>query len=142
VTIPPVGGDTIWANLVRTHPETDEKVLSVNFTQHPHIVDWTTAHSTELLQTLKQEATRPEYQVRFTWSPGAIAMWDNRAVHHSGRLWRLPMTELVLEAPHGTLRAGMPLRMVPTRWGAHRGGRHPGTRRPSRYRPRFGRPVS
>jgi taurine dioxygenase len=124
VTIPPVGGDTIWANLaaayeglpddlkhtlddlyvtddlrhhfrergiqypllarpiVRTHPETDEKVLSVNFTQHPHIVDWTAAHSTELLQTLKQEATRPEYQVRFTWSPGAIAMWDNRAVHH------------------------------------------------------------
>lgn len=124
VTIPPVGGDTVWANLaaayeglpddlkqtiedlyvtddlrqhfgergieypllarpvVRTHPETGEKVLSVNFTQHPHIVDWTAEHSAELLQTLKQEATRPEYQVRFTWSPGAIAMWDNRAVHH------------------------------------------------------------
>jgi alpha-ketoglutarate-dependent sulfate ester dioxygenase len=26
--------------------------------------------------------TRPEYQVRFRWSPGAIAVWDNRAAHH------------------------------------------------------------
>jgi alpha-ketoglutarate-dependent taurine dioxygenase len=124
VTIPPVGGDTVWANLaaayeglsddlkatvedlyatddlrqhfrergiaypllarplVREHPETGEKVLSVNFTQSPQIVGWSAERGAELLQTLKQEATRPEYQVRFTWSPGAIAMWDNRAVHH------------------------------------------------------------
>jgi alpha-ketoglutarate-dependent taurine dioxygenase len=50
--------------------------------QHPQVVGWDTERSAELIQTLKQEATRPEYQVRFTWSPGAIAMWDNRAVHH------------------------------------------------------------
>lgn len=124
VTIPAVGGDTVWANLVaayeglsdemkqtledlyvtddlrqhfrergidypllarpvvRVHPETGEKALAVNFTQSPQIVDWTAQRSVELIQTLKQEATRPEYQVRFRWSPGAIAMWDNRAVHH------------------------------------------------------------
>ncbi len=124
VTLPPVGGDTVWANLaaayeglpddlkpaleglyvtddltqhfrdrgvdypllarpiVGTHPETGEKVLRVNFTQYPQVVGWDTERSAELIQTLKQETTRPEYQVRFTWSPGAIAMWDNRAVHH------------------------------------------------------------
>lgn len=126
VTIPPVGGDTVWANLaaayeglsdelkqtleglyvthdvtqhfrehgidypllaypvVTTHPETGEQVLFVNFLQYPQIVGWSTQRSTELLQTLREEATRPEYQVRFRWSPGAIAVWDNRAVHHYG----------------------------------------------------------
>jgi taurine dioxygenase len=54
----------------------------VNFTQHPRVVDWTEERGADLLRTLEREATRPEYQVRFTWSEGAIAMWDNRAVHH------------------------------------------------------------
>jgi len=25
---------------------------------------------------------RPEFTCRFTWSPGALAMWDNRCVQH------------------------------------------------------------
>ncbi|MGH3781131.1 MAG: TauD/TfdA dioxygenase family protein [Pseudonocardiaceae bacterium] len=126
IMIPPVGGDTVWANLaaayegladdlkrtleglyvthdvtqhfrergieypllarpiVGTHPETGEQVLFVNFLQYPQVVGWSAERSAELVRTLAQEATRPEYQVRFHWSPGAIAVWDNRAVHHYG----------------------------------------------------------
>jgi alpha-ketoglutarate-dependent taurine dioxygenase len=126
VTIPPVGGDTVWANLaaayegladelkrtlegiyvthdvtqhfrergieypmlahpiVRRHPETGEQVLYVNFLQYPQVVGWSAERSAELVQILKEEATRPEYQVRFRWSTGALAVWDNRAVHHYG----------------------------------------------------------
>jgi taurine dioxygenase len=126
VRIPPVGGDTVWANLaaayeglsddlkrtiaglylthdvtqhfrergidypllahplVRTHPETGERVLCVNFLQYPQIVGWSADRSAELVQILHEETTRPEYQVRFRWSAGAIAIWDNRAVHHYG----------------------------------------------------------
>ena len=33
---------------------------------------------------LAGEITRPEYTVRFRWSPDALAMWDNQATAHAG----------------------------------------------------------
>ncbi len=143
VECPPVGGDTMWANMVlayerlpepvkaqiadlrarhsieatfgaampierrlalkaqfpdaehpvvRTHPETGEKVLFVNaFTTHftnfhtPERVrfgqDYTQG-SSQLLQYLISQAQIPEYQVRWRWKPGSVAMWDNRSTQH------------------------------------------------------------
>ncbi len=140
---PPVGGDTMWANMalayeklpeqvkqqiaglrarhsiectfgaampiekrlalkaqfpdaehpvVRTHPETGEKVLFVNgFTTHfinfhtPANVrvgqDFTQGTSA-LLQYLISQAAIPEYQVRWRWQPNSVAIWDNRATQH------------------------------------------------------------
>jgi taurine dioxygenase len=143
VACPPVGGDTIWANMarayedlpdhvkqtiaplrarhsieatfgarmtgpqrhalkaefpdaehpvVRTHPETGEKVLFVNgFTTH-----FTNFHTpgnvrfgqdfapggANLLQYLLARATIPEYQVRWRWQPDSVAIWDNRSTQH------------------------------------------------------------
>lgn len=150
VAIPPVGGDTIWANLaaayeglpdelkqavdgvatthhapgpprestieyplisrplVRTHPETNEKILFLNLMLRPWVVGWNQDESDELIRKLQDEVTRPEYQVRFRWSPGAVAMWDNRAVHHYGvndygdfprRMERILITEPELPLP-------------------------------------------
>ncbi len=143
VECPPVGGDTIWVNMVeayarlpeevknkiatlrarhsieasfgaampmekrlalhaqfpdaehpvvRTHPETSEKVLFVNaFTTHftnfhtPENVrvgqDYTLGGS-DLLRYLISQAAIPEYQVRFRWKRNSVAMWDNRATQH------------------------------------------------------------
>jgi taurine dioxygenase len=143
VECPPVGGDTMWANMalayerlpeqvkaqiaglrarhsieasfgaampaekrlalhaqfpdaehpvVRTHPETGEKILFVNaFTTHftnfhtPDNVrvglDYTLGGS-QLLQYLISQAQIPEYQVRFRWKPYSVAMWDNRSTQH------------------------------------------------------------
>ncbi|MGB4115858.1 MAG: TauD/TfdA family dioxygenase [Polaromonas sp.] len=143
VECPPVGGDTMWANMalayknlpahiktqisslrarhsieatfgaampienrlalkglypdaehpvVRTHPETGEKVLFVNgFTTHftnfhtPANVrvgqDYTQGMGT-LLQYLISQAMIPEYQVRWRWSPNDVAIWDNRCTQH------------------------------------------------------------
>ena len=143
VECPPVGGDTIWVNMVeayarlpeevknkiatlrarhsieasfgaampmekrlalhaqfpdaehpvvRTHPETSEKVLFVNaFTTHftnfhtPENVrvgqDYTHGGS-DLLRYLISQAAIPEYQVRFRWKRNSVAMWDNRATQH------------------------------------------------------------
>ncbi|MFJ3077342.1 MULTISPECIES: TauD/TfdA family dioxygenase [Pseudomonas] len=140
---PPVGGDTVWANMVvayerlpadvkakieglrarhsieasfgaampidkrlalkarypdaehpvvRTHPETGEKVLFVNsFATHfsnyhtPERVrfgqDFNPGAS-ELLRYLISQATIPEYQVRWRWKPNSIAIWDNRSTQH------------------------------------------------------------
>ena len=78
--------------VVRTHPETGEKVLFVNgFTTH-----FTNYHdksrvrfgqdftqgSSALLQYLLNQAMIPEFQVRWRWSPNAIAIWDNRSTQH------------------------------------------------------------
>ena len=143
VECPPVGGDTMWANMVlayeklpetvkaqiaglrarhsieasfgaampvekrlalhaqfpdaehpvvRTHPETGEKILFVNaFATH-----FTNFHTPErarygqdyapgaaqLLQYLISQAFIPEYQVRFRWKKNSFAFWDNRSTQH------------------------------------------------------------
>ena len=78
--------------VVRTHPETGEKILFVNgFTTH-----FTNYHTPErvrfgqdanpgaslLLNYLVSQACIPEYQVRWRWKPNSMAMWDNRSTQH------------------------------------------------------------
>ncbi|ACB34441.1 Taurine dioxygenase [Leptothrix cholodnii SP-6] len=143
IECPPVGGDTMWANMVlayerlpehvktqiaglrarhsieasfgaampidkrlalkaqfpdaehpvvRTHPETGEKILFVNaFTTHFsnfHTADNVrvgqdyTHAGPQLLQYLIGQAQIPEYQVRWRWRPNSMAMWDNRSTQH------------------------------------------------------------
>ncbi|RUP24068.1 MAG: taurine dioxygenase [Curvibacter sp.] len=78
--------------VVRTHPETGEKVLFVNaFTTHFtnfHTADRVrygqdyTQGSAALLQYLINQAMIPEYQVRWRWQPNSVAIWDNRSTQH------------------------------------------------------------
>ena len=143
IECPPVGGDTMWANMVlaydklpesvkaqiaglrarhsieasfgaamptekrlalkaqfpdaehpvvRTHPETGEKILFVNaFTTHFtnfHTADNVrvgqdyTHGGSDLLRYLISQAFIPEYQVRWRWKPNSMAMWDNRSTQH------------------------------------------------------------
>ena len=143
VECPPVGGDTMWANMVeahrqlpedikvkiaplrarhsieasfgaampiekrlalkamypdaehpvvRTHPETGEKVLFLNaFATHftnfhtPANVRFgqdASPGSSQLLNHLISQAYIPEYQVRFRWRKNSVAFWDNRSTQH------------------------------------------------------------
>lgn len=143
IECPPIGGDTIWVNMVeaynnlpediqqkiaglrasssighsfgavlspqarakllaehppaehpvvRTHPDTGEKVLNVcSFTTHlanfhtPENVRFgldKTPGASQLLQYLVSQASIPEYQVRFKWRPRSVAIWDNRSTQH------------------------------------------------------------
>jgi alpha-ketoglutarate-dependent taurine dioxygenase len=68
--------------LVRTHPETGEKIVWVNFSQNPSIVGWDRADSAALLDQILAGYSKPEVQVRFKWSPNTVAFWDNRAGLH------------------------------------------------------------
>ncbi|ASL46868.1 Alpha-ketoglutarate-dependent taurine dioxygenase [Burkholderia sp. AD24] len=78
--------------VVRTHPQTNEKILFVNgFTTH-----FTNYHTParvrfgqdanpgagELLRYLISQAYIPEYQVRWRWKPNSVAIWDNRSTQH------------------------------------------------------------
>jgi taurine dioxygenase len=78
--------------VVRTHPETGEKILFVNaFTTHfvnfhtPDNVRFGFDYSpggSELLNYLIRQASVPEYQVRWRWTPNSFAIWDNRSTQH------------------------------------------------------------
>lgn len=68
--------------VVRTHPETGEKILYVNEGHAERFDGWTEAASQPLLNLLYQHQRKPEFQCRFRWSLGTLAMWDNRAGQH------------------------------------------------------------
>ena len=78
--------------VVRTHPETGEKLLYVNaFTTH--FTNYHTAANvrfgqdanpgaSDLLRYLVSQAYIPEYQVRWRWRKNSMAIWDNRSTQH------------------------------------------------------------
>jgi taurine dioxygenase len=78
--------------VVRTHPETGEKVLFVNaFTTHftnfhtPANVRFGQDYApgaSQLLNYLVSQAFVPEFQVRWRWKPNSVAFWDNRSTQH------------------------------------------------------------
>lgn len=68
--------------VVRTHPETGEKILYVNAIFTSHIVGLPRAESDALLRDLYAQAAIPEYQVRFHWEQDVVAFWDNRSTQH------------------------------------------------------------
>jgi alpha-ketoglutarate-dependent taurine dioxygenase len=68
--------------IVRTHPETGERVLFVNASFTSRIDDMDEAEGAALLRLLLDQFKIPEYQVRFRWSPNAVAIWDNRSTQH------------------------------------------------------------
>lgn len=76
--------------LLRTHPETRKTALWFHggFLRHTSLTDTDTGErlpedeARAIVRELQQQHGRPEYTCRFTWAPGSIAFWDNRAVQH------------------------------------------------------------
>ncbi|MBV1691890.1 TauD/TfdA family dioxygenase [Novosphingobium sp. G106] len=68
--------------VVRTHPDTGERALYVNCAFTTHIEGLSKKESDWLLQHLYDQASKPEYQVRFRWRPNSFAFWDNRSCQH------------------------------------------------------------
>lgn len=68
--------------VVIAHPVTGRPLLYVNPGFTVRIDGWSGAESRALLDFLFAHAARPEFQTRFRWTPGALALWDNRATWH------------------------------------------------------------
>ena len=82
--------------IIRTHPDSKNKALYIG----GHAVEiegMTKEESTPILNYLKAHSTRPEFICRFKWSPGAIAIWDNRCTQH-----------------YAVLRPILPIPIIPT----------------------------
>jgi taurine dioxygenase len=69
--------------VVRVHPETGERTLLLgNFVQK--IIGYSRDDSSRLFGIFQDHITRLENCVRWRWSLGDVAMWDNRATQHYG----------------------------------------------------------
>jgi taurine dioxygenase len=86
--------------VVTVHPETGQRALFINEGWTRCLVDIPPAQSAHLLALLYDHIKSPIYTMRWRWSPGDIALWDNRAVQHfavpdydSGRIIQRVVTE-------------------------------------------------
>ena len=68
--------------VVRTHPETGRKALYVNVGFTQRFEGWTKNESRPLLRWLYEHCAKPEFTCRFSWTPNAVAFWDNRCTQH------------------------------------------------------------
>jgi alpha-ketoglutarate-dependent taurine dioxygenase len=70
--------------IVRVHPETGRKNLFVNPKFTTRVTDMPERQSAALLRLLYEHMTDPSFVVRYHWSPGTLAFWDNRVTMHYG----------------------------------------------------------
>ncbi|MCU0273246.1 MAG: TauD/TfdA family dioxygenase [Acidimicrobiales bacterium] len=68
--------------VVVTHPHTGRRALFVNRGWTSRIEGLGLIESRNVLNLLFEHAERPEFAVRWTWSPGDAALWDNRCTMH------------------------------------------------------------
>jgi taurine dioxygenase len=68
--------------VIRTHPETGEDSLFVNYGFTERIKGLRRNESDALLAMLFDHIKKPEFQVRWRWKENAIAFWDNRITQH------------------------------------------------------------
>jgi alpha-ketoglutarate-dependent taurine dioxygenase len=68
--------------VVRVHPETGRRGLFINPSLTTHIEGVSTHESEALLALFIEHLTRPEHVVRYRWTPGSVALWDNRSTVH------------------------------------------------------------
>jgi len=69
--------------VVRTHPETGRKSLYCSVAHTLRFKDMTADESAPILKFLNDHQTKPEFTCRFSWEPGSLAFWDNRAAMHN-----------------------------------------------------------
>ncbi len=75
------GGDSTHP-VVLTHPESGRRALYVSECFTTRIVELAPAESAAMLAMLFRHIQRPEFIMRWKWSAGDIAFWDNRSVQH------------------------------------------------------------
>lgn len=67
--------------VVRVHPETGERaVVAGNWLRSFVGLDPHDSHM--VLELLQRRITEPENTIRWSWQPGDVAVWDNRATQH------------------------------------------------------------
>ncbi|WP_373084632.1 TauD/TfdA dioxygenase family protein [Sneathiella sp.] len=75
-------GPAVEHPVVRVHPVTGRRALYVNSSYTRRILGVPPTESEHLLNMLMAHVMTPDFQVRFEWQPGSVAIWDNRCTQH------------------------------------------------------------
>ena len=67
---------------VLQNPATGRRMLYLNPTYVTRLDGLSETESAPLLDQIQRHVTRPEFCIRYTWTPGTIAVWDNLATQH------------------------------------------------------------
>ena len=84
--------------VARTNPVTGKKALFVNQDFTSHIENLSARESESLLRFLFEHMSAPEFQVRWRWNAGNVAMWDNRWTQHCALADYFPARRVVRRA--------------------------------------------
>ena len=68
--------------IVMRHPATGRRFLFVNRHFTVHVLGMSSGDSQRLLGYLFDHIEQPQFQVRYRWKSGVVAMWDNRVTQH------------------------------------------------------------
>jgi taurine dioxygenase len=68
--------------VVRVHPLTGRRALYVNEHFTRRLVEMNATESDTLLGYLTRWVTQPRFTVRYRWTEGTVAVWDNRCTQH------------------------------------------------------------
>jgi len=68
--------------VIATHPVSGRRYLNVSESFTRWIIGLSAPESARLLTMLFDTINRPEHQVRLTWGPNTVAIWDNRGTQH------------------------------------------------------------
>ena len=67
---------------VVTHPGSGRRALFLNPIYTTRLEGMSEAESTPVLEALYKHAVRPDFCCRLRWTPGTVAVWDNRMTMH------------------------------------------------------------
>lgn len=67
---------------VLQNPNTGRPMLYLNPTYVTRLDGLSEAESAPFLDQIQRHVTRPEFCIRYSWTPGTIAVWDNLATQH------------------------------------------------------------
>ena len=84
--------------VARTNPATGRKALFINQDFTSHLEGVSSRESDALLRFLFDHMSAPEFQVRWRWSAGTVAMWDNRWAQHCALADYFPARRVVRRA--------------------------------------------
>lgn len=68
--------------LVRTHPDSGKKILSLSLSTEVEVVGIDPQAGSELIEQLRQHLNQPQFYYQHKWSVGDIVYWDNQATLH------------------------------------------------------------
>lgn len=77
--------------VVRINPQTGRRGLYVNRLFTRSIVGLAPLESAHLLELLLAHCTLPDFQIRYSWTPDTVVLWDNRfTLHYAVRDYNEP----------------------------------------------------